>query len=65
MMARTHPVACWPLVACSEVTANIRKTATKIANACKQIRHSEGFAGVLQRLLIVGNAMNEGEFSSA
>jgi hypothetical protein len=40
--------------------AEIRAVCGRLNRACKCIQGSDGFAAVLQRLLIVGNAMNEG-----
>jgi len=44
-----------------QAAEDIRTTCTKITIACQQIKQSAGFAAVLQRLLVVGNAMNAGK----
>lgn len=48
------------VVLCFVQLAEIRTVCGRLNRACKCIQGSDGFAAVLQRLLIVGNAMNEG-----
>jgi hypothetical protein len=48
-----------------EISSSIRRRTQVIDNACQQVKGCERLAAVLQKLLAVGNVMNEGTFQGS